>query len=631
MALLTLADVHKEFGTQSVLEGATFFVDTGRKVALIGANGTGKTTLLRMIAGLERPDSGSVSLDPGARVGYLPQEPLVEEEGSVFEAARLPSRELKETWAELQRLEAELDGADEGRLEELVEAHGEAHHRFDALGGYGCEGRAREVLGGLGFLEADWEKPVRVLSGGEKTRLALAQILILEPDLLLLDEPTNHVDLEACEWLQEYLLRYPGAALIVSHDRYFLDHVVTHVVELENKKAASYTGNYRAFAEKKALLRAQQAEQYRLQQREIQRLEEVAQRLFSHRKFNSWRSRLKMIDRLEKVEKPREDQRKLRVQTAPALQSYQEVLDARGLSRCIDGRMLFENLSFSLYRGDRMGIIGPNGSGKTTLLKIVVGEGKPDAGRSVMGGNVRARYFSQDLADLNPENTVLEELLESVELTLKECCDLLGRFLLGSDALEKSVAVLSGGERCRLAMAKLFAERPNLLILDEPTNHLDIASREALEEALQAFPGTILFASHDRYFLDAVATRLLELKDGRTRLFDGGYTRYREATAAPSRPLPPKAGARPAGGRPGTKTAPPVNGRRKDSPKKRLAQVEREIGAVETRLAEVTGVLSNPAGHAGVHLGDVSREYDTLSQRLQELYGEWEILAGETG
>jgi ATP-binding cassette subfamily F protein 3 len=282
-----------------------------------------------------------------------------------------------------------------------------------------------------------------------------------------------------------------------------------------------------------------------------------------------------------------------------------------------------------------MGIIGPNGSGKTTLLKTLVGEGRPDAGRFVMGGNVRARYFSQDLADLNPENTVLEELLESVELTLKECCDLLGRFLLGSDALEKSVAVLSGGERCRLAMAKLFAERPNLLILDEPTNHLDIASREALEEALQAYPGTILFASHDRYFLDAVATRLLELKDGRTRLFDGGYTRYREARGEGrearengKKVLPQKGTGKlsPLASRlsPGAK-------RSKDNPKKRLAQVEREIGAVETRLAEVTGVLSNPAGHAGVHLGDVSREYDTLSQRLQELYGEWESLAGDTG
>jgi ATP-binding cassette subfamily F protein 3 len=621
MALLTLADVHKKFVTQSVLEGVSFFVDTGRKVALIGANGTGKTTVLRMIAGLERPDSGSVSLLPGARVGYLPQDPLVEEEGTVFEAARLPSPALKAAWAELQRLEAALDGVDEAKLEALVEAHGEAQHCFEGLGGYGAEARAREVLGGLGFREADWEKPVRVLSGGEKTRLALTQILVLEPDLLLLDEPTNHLDLEAVEWLQEYMRRYPGAALIVSHDRYFLDHVVTHVVELENRKASSFSGNYRAFAEKKAQLRAIQAEQYRLQQREIERLEEIAKRLFSYRLFNASRSRLKMIERMPKVEKPVENRAAIRFQTAPALQSYQEVLTVRDLCRRFGERTLFAGLSFQVYRGERLGIIGPNGSGKTTLLKMIAGEGRPDAGRIVSGNNVRVRYFAQDLGDLNPENTVLEELLSTVELTLKECCDLLGRFQLGGEALEKSVAVLSGGERCRLSMAKLFAERPNLLILDEPTNHLDIPTREAVEEALQEYQGTVLFASHDRYFIDAVASRLLELRGGQARFFDGNYTRYREMLAAPVRPMSGKK----------TPPAPPrpaeANGRRKDGPKKRLAQMEREIISAERRLEELTAVLSNPSEHRSANLGEVSREYDALTQRLQELYGEWEAMA----
>jgi ATP-binding cassette, subfamily F, member 3 len=628
MALLTLADIHKEFGTQTVLDGVSFFVDTGRKVALIGANGSGKTTLLRMIAGLERPDAGSISLVPGARVGYLSQDPLVEEEGTVFEAARLPSPALKTAWAELQRLEAELEGADEAQLEALVEAHGEAQHRFDDLGGYGSETRAKEVLGGLGFREADWEKPVRVLSGGERTRLALVQLLVLEPDLLLMDEPTNHVDLDACEWLQEYLRRYSGAALIVSHDRYFLDQVVTHVVELENKRAASYTGNYREFARKKQQARDIQAEHYRLQQREIERLQQVAQRLYSQRKFDSWRSRLKMIERMEKVAKPTDAKAAVRIQTAPALQSYQEVLEVRGLSRGFGERVLFEGLSFALYRGDRMGIIGPNGSGKTTLLKTLVGEGQPDAGKFVLGHNVRPRYFAQDLGELTEENTVLEELLESVDLTAQECYNLLGRFHLGGDAMEKSVSVLSGGERCRLAMAKLFAERPNLLILDEPTNHLDIPTRESLEEALQEYPGTILFASHDRYFIDAVATRLLEMKNGQARTYEGNYTRYRETLAAPKRPVATKGqAARPGSG---VSAGSAANGRRKDGPKKRLAHLEKEISAVETRLAELTDVLSNPNQHRNVNLGEVTREYESLTHRLQELYGDWETLAEET-
>jgi ATP-binding cassette subfamily F protein 3 len=629
MALLTLVDIEKEFGTQTVLDGVSFFVDTGRKVALIGANGSGKTTVLRMIAGLERPDAGSFTLMPGARVGYLPQDPLLEEAGTVFEVARLPSSELREAWAELQRLEAELDGADEARLEELVEAHGEAQHRFDALGGYGAEARAREVLGGLGFPEATWEKPVPVLSGGEKTRLALVQILVLEPDLLLLDEPTNHVDLEACEWLGEYLRRYPGAALIVSHDRYFLDQVVTHVVELENRKAISFSGNYHTFAQKKAQARALQAEQYRLQQREIERLQEMAQRLHKYRLFNSSRSKLKVIDRMQKVEKPADDKSGIRLHVTPVMQSYQEVLEARGLSRRFGDKILFDGLSFALYRGDRLGLIGPNGSGKTTLLKIIAGEGKPDAGRLVMGNNVRARYFTQDFADLDSDRTVLEEILESVDLTFAECCNLLGRFRLGGAALEKSVAVLSGGEKCRLAMAKLFAERPNLLILDEPTNHLDIPTREALEESLQEYSGTVLFASHDRYFIDAVATRILELRGGTARAFDGGYTRYREALAAPAAKGAARGSARPLSGSPGAKTAPAANGKRKDGPKKRLAQIEREIGTAEARLAELTNVLSNPSALRGGSIGDVSREYEALTHRLQELNGEWEVLAAE--
>jgi ATP-binding cassette subfamily F protein 3 len=276
-----------------------------------------------------------------------------------------------------------------------------------------------------------------------------------------------------------------------------------------------------------------------------------------------------------------------------------------------------------------MGIIGPNGSGKTTLLKTLVGEGQPDAGKFVLGHNVRPRYFAQDLGNLNEENTVLEELLESVDLTAQECYNLLGRFHLGGDAMEKSVSVLSGGERCRLAMAKLFAERPNLLILDEPTNHLDIPTREALEEALQEYPGTILFASHDRYFIDAVATRLLEMKNGHAHTFEGNYTRYREHQAAPKRPVATKGqGARPPTGAPSGIAA--SNGRRRDGPKKRLAHTEREIGTVETRLAEITDVLSNPSQHRNVNLGEITREYESLTHRLQELYGEWETLAEET-
>ncbi|MCC2670724.1 MAG: ATPase componens of transporter with duplicated ATPase domain, partial [Armatimonadetes bacterium] len=377
MSLLTFSDVHKSYGNQDVLQGISFFVGPGRKTGLIGANGAGKTTILRLVTGEEQPDRGRVTLQPSTLVGLLSQEPLIGDARTVLEAAQRPSDELQRVWAQLTELEAATL-----QDEETLHRYDELHHEYQDLGGYDCENRAKEILAGLGFTEEAWTRSIAVLSGGERTRLALVQLLVRQPDLLLLDEPTNHVDWEASEWLQEYLRRYPGAALIVSHDRFFLDDVAEEIVELERHQARVYQGNYTAFSKKKAAEREQAEELYRRQQEEIVRQQGVIQRLRSHRKFDSMHSRERQLEKLQQevIERPREPNRNLKVKPGDVVASGREVLAARGLEHRFGERKLFAGLSLDLERGERLAIIGPNGAGKTTLLKDLGGVHQPTAG-----------------------------------------------------------------------------------------------------------------------------------------------------------------------------------------------------------------------------------------------------------
>jgi ATP-binding cassette subfamily F protein 3 len=614
VSLLTLSEVHKAFGNQDVLEGASFFVSPGRKVGLVGPNGAGKTTLLRLITGEEQPDTGRVTLQPNARVALLSQEPLVGDARTVLEAAQRPSAELQAVWAEMTALEA-ADLHDEDALHR----HDELHHRFQDLAGYECENRARDILPGLGFPEAAWEKKVAVLSGGERTRLALVQILVLQPDLLLLDEPTNHVDWAACEWLQDYLRRYPGAALIVSHDRYFLDEVVEEVVELARGRTRTYTGNYTAYAKKKQVEREQAEEQYRRRQEEILRQQEVIQRLRSHRKFNSMHSREGVLERLQKEqgERPRDDRKGLKIVGRNGASTGKEALILSDLEHGFE-RPLFAGVSRVLERGERLAIVGPNGAGKTTLLKIIAGELTPRKGSVTYGYRARPAYFAQDLSSLDPDATVWETIWETGAVNNQETMQALHQFLFAGDAINKQVADLSGGERTRLALCRLLITRPNLLLLDEPTNHLDIASREAVEQALRAYPGAVVVVSHDRYFLDAVATRILELRTGGHRWVDGGYGAYRELTAP--RPAPPP--ARKAAAAPAAAPRP-----RPVSANKRLPKLEAEIAREEARLKEVTALLGETATWTSGAATDLTAEFEALNARLEPLYAEWANLA----
>ena len=618
MSLLTLTDVQKSYGNQDVLQGVSFFVAPGRKTGLVGPNGAGKTTILRLITRSETPDGGRVSLQPNTRVALLSQEPLVGDARSVLDAAQRPSAELQEVWAELTALEAA-----ELHDEESLHKYDALHHRYQDLGGYDCENRAKEILGGLGFPEAAWDKPVSVLSGGERTRLALVQILVLQPDLLLLDEPTNHVDWEACEWLQEYMRRYPGAALIVSHDRFFLDEVAEEIVELERGRAKTYAGNYAAYVKKKAAEQEQAEENYRRQQEEIAREEAIIQRLRSHRKFNSMHSREKKLERMqdELGDKPREDRRGLKIHQKEIVNTGREALSVRGLEQGFDARRLFAGLNFSLERGERLAIIGPNGAGKTTLLKTIAGLLPARAGNVNFGFRAKPAYFAQDLSSLDPEATVWDTIWDTGELDLTHSMQALHQFLFAGDAIEKQVGDLSGGERTRLALCKLLVTKPNLLLLDEPTNHLDIASREAVERALQHYPGAVIVVSHDRYFLEAVATRLLEIRPECHRFYDGSYRRYRETLKKPaSNTQPPK--------KPVQNTQAPASKSRAVSPSKRLPKLEAEIAQAEARVKEITALLADAATWSnGTDANALSAEYDALHAKLEALMAEWEEIS----
>lgn len=614
MSLVTLTDISKSYGNQDVLQGVSFFVAPGSKTGLVGPNGAGKTTILRLILGEETPDAGRVTLQPNARVALLSQEPLIGDARAVLEAAQRPTTELQQVWSRMTALEAEALHDDDALHE-----HDELHQRYQDLGGYECETRAREVLAGLGFTEAEWSRPVSVLSGGERTRLALVQILVLQPDLLLLDEPTNHVDWAACEWLQEYLRRYPGAALIVSHDRYFLDEVAEEIVELERGRARTYRGNYSAYSKKKAAEREQLEETYRRQQEEIARQQEVIQRFRSHRNFSGMHSRERVLDKLqaERIEKPR-DERKLKVRPGEVARTGQEVLIARGVAHGFGGRTLFRGLTFTLERGERLAIIGPNGAGKTTLLKALADELAPAEGAVSYGYRVRPAYFAQDLSSLDPDATVWETLWETGELDQHQAMQALHQFLFIGDAISKQVADLSGGERTRLALCCMLVSRPNLLLLDEPTNHLDIPSREAVERALRNYGGAIVTVSHDRYFLEAVATRLLELRPVGHRFFDGSYRRYRETFPSRAVTTPPKkASAAPAPAR-----------SRAVSPSKRLPKLEAEIAQAEARLKEITAALGDAATWKdSKDSAALSAEYEALTAAIERLYAEWAELA----
>ncbi|HYY96937.1 MAG TPA: ABC-F family ATP-binding cassette domain-containing protein [Pyrinomonadaceae bacterium] len=646
--LFRLSDVYKSYASQDVLRGASLQVNPGEHVGLVGRNGAGKTTLFRLITGEESPDRGDVVRARGVRLGLLEQHVDFEPGTTVHEAALAAFKELQDIEHEMHQLEHRMAEAPED-LDAVLERYSELQHEFERLGGFEYAAKAEAILQGLGFERDTWATPTEILSGGQKNRLGLARLLLAEPDVLLLDEPTNHLDVSAVEWLEEFLAAYKSAYVIISHDRYFLDRACTRIVEVELGRAVSYAGNYSAFLVEREERREAQMRAYENQQQLIAKTEEFIRRNLAGQKTKQAKSRRTMLQKLERVEAVRPDAPQGNFQMQKVERAGTHVLTAKEAAVGYPGKLLAEGITFILNRGECLGVIGPNGSGKTTFLKTVLGKLPQLAGEIRWGSNVSVGYYAQQLDDLDDRNEIIMELRRVApgSATAGELRGFLARFLFTGDDVYKHVRDLSGGEKGRLALAKLIYSRVNVLVLDEPTNHLDIPSREALEEALDAYDGTIITISHDRYFLDRVATQILALDgEGHAEHYDGDYTEYhdwkaarrasqaereRAAASRPSEEAKPKQAA----AQPRAASRPQGGGGQKKSKKKGIVErgpqaVEAEVAEAEKRLAALAEELASPgAARDPTLLARLNEEYSKADERLRALYEEWERVVAE--
>jgi ATP-binding cassette, subfamily F, member 3 len=657
--LFRLSDVYKSYASQDVLRGASLQVNPGEHVGLVGRNGAGKTTLFRLVTGEESPDRGDVVRARGVRLGLLEQHVDFEPGTTVHEAALAAFKELQDIEHEMHQLEHRMAEAPED-LDAVLERYSELQHEFERLGGFEYAAKAEAILQGLGFERDTWATPAEILSGGQKNRLGLARLLLAEPDVLLLDEPTNHLDVSAVEWLEEFLAAYKSAYVIISHDRYFLDRACTRIVEIELGRAVSYTGNYSAFLVEREERREAQMRAYENQQQLIAKTEEFIRRNLAGQKTKQAKSRRTMLAKLERVEAVRPDAPQGNFQMQKVERAGTHVLTAKEAAVGYPGVLLAEGISFILNRGECLGVIGPNGSGKTTFLRTVLGKLPQLAGEIRWGSNVSVGYYAQQLDDLDERNEIIMELrrVAPSSATAGELRGFLARFLFTGDDVYKHVRDLSGGEKGRLALAKLIYSRVNVLVLDEPTNHLDIPSREALEEALDAYDGTIVTISHDRYFLDRVATQILALDgEGHAEHYDGDYTEYHDWKAArrASESAAKAERERAAAQRAAQEVKPKSDGAKSDGKtavassnaaaksqggsqkksKKRGGErgpqaVEAEVAEAEKRLALLTEELASPgAARDPARLARLNEEYSKADERLRALYEEWERVVAE--
>lgn len=530
--ILSCSKISKEFVSGTVLRDVTFLINENEKSALVGINGAGKSTLLKIITGELRADSGEVFLSKGATLSYLAQHPEMNASSTIFDVMLETKKEVLELSDKIRALELEMKNANEEKLSGLYEAYAGVTHEFEQRNGYAYKSEITGILKGLGFREDEFDRPLSSLSGGQKTRVHLGRILLEKPNLLLLDEPTNHLDINSVIWLENYLKAYQGAVLIVSHDRYFLDRIVTKVIELDNTRATTFSGNYSAYAEKKKALREQELKAYMNQQKEIAHEEAVIEKLksFNREKFiKRAESRQKQLGKIERLEKPFEVNAEMKIKLRPYIESGKDVLSVKNLKKSYGDKLLFDDINFEIKRGERIAIIGGNGTGKTTILKIINGLIQADNGSVSLGTNVEIGYYDQEHQILDPEKTLFEEILESYPaLTNTEIRNILASFLFTNDDVFKKVNSISGGEKGRLSLAKLMLSEANFLVLDEPTNHLDIVSKEILEDALLSYTGTVLFVSHDRYFINRTATGILDLTEKSLLSYIGNYDYYLE-------------------------------------------------------------------------------------------------------
>ncbi len=529
MAIVSLNKIEKHFGKKVLFENLDLQIDAGERVGFIGANGAGKTTLFRMLTGQVQPDVGNVIVARGTKVGYLVQNPEFDLENTVIDETELAFADLHRLSHDMRELEHKMAETEGDALEKVLEKYQNVQHEFDLAGGYAWQHKMEATLLGVGLGRETWEQKVGVLSGGQRSRLALSKLLLSEPDLLLLDEPTNHLDLAAIEWLEEYLKNFEGSVVVISHDRFLLDRLATRIVWLNRSKIDSYTGNYSQYVEQRALNELTQQRAYELQQKDIAKQEEFIRRFKAGQRSKEAKGREKRLDRLKEsgeVVQRVGVQQKINLSLNTNQRAGDRVLQVRELGKSFGDNTLWSDITVDISRGERIGIIGHNGSGKTTMLKVLMGKEPADAGVVKWGANLNIGYYDQRLDVLQPHHTLMEAVQDGRIVTEKTIRDVLGLMLFNNEDMEKHIDLLSGGEKARVRLAQLLVDKPNVLVLDEPTNHLDIASREALESALSGFEGTILCVSHDRYFLDQVVERLWMLTPPTMTDFDGSYSEW---------------------------------------------------------------------------------------------------------
>jgi ATP-binding cassette, subfamily F, member 3 len=642
--MLQAVEITKYFGAEAVLEGVALELNPNERVALVGPNGAGKSTLLRILLGELEPDSGRVHLVPGCSIAYLPQDAGCEPGRTLHEEMLALFENVVALEGEQRRLEELMHGLDPNspELMPLVEAHAKLHDEFDRRGGYTIEAEIGRVLYGLGFSMDDYGKRTEHFSGGWQMRIALARLLLQRPDLLLLDEPTNHLDLRATEWLEGYLRQYRGAVMVVSHDRYFLDLVATRTLDLRRGQIVEYPGNYSYYVKEKARRDREQASSYQRQQMYLTRQQAFIDRFHADKRRSSQtKSREKLLDKMEKVEAPQGKTKAIKFRFPASTPSGKKVFELREAGKEYGGKWVFQGCELLVERGDRVAMVGPNGSGKSTLLRLLAGMEKPDEGLVASGVNVLRAYYAQDQSEtLDHANTVLEEMYGTApkDWTLEDVRGMLGRFLFSGDDVYKQISVLSGGERSRLALAKMLLRPSNVLLLDEPTNHLDVAARETLEAALIEYPGTLVLASHDRYLIDKLANKVVDVEGGQVTLYSGNYTSYKEKKAALDTALAAAAAAEketrraqssePRTGRSGRRTQ--NSGQSPRRLQRDLEAVEREIIAVEEKIAELERLMSEPELFADpARSAPVVAEHTDLSTQLQQLNERWEELGNQ--
>lgn len=626
-----------------VLKNVSFHIEDHEKAAIVGINGAGKTTLLRIIVGEMTPDDGQVVLAKDKTLGYLAQNSTVDTSHTIYEELLSVKADLLRLEEKIRECENNMKHADGDALEDLMKQYTSLTHAFETGGGYLYRSELVGVLKGLGFTEDEFSKPVATLSGGQKTRVALGRLLLQNPDLIILDEPTNHLDMNSIAWLETYLLNYKGAVLIVSHDRYFLDRIAGKVIEIDQSKATTFMGNYSDYAVKKEQLRVAAWNAYMNQQREIKHQEEVIEKLKSFNREKSIKraeSREKMLDKIEVIEKPSEVRTDMKLTLTPRILSGNDVLTVEHLSKSFDSHKLFTDVNFEIKRGEHVAIIGDNGSGKTTLLKILNGLVPADQGTFRLGSNVEIGYYDQEHHVLHSEKTLFEEISDDYPyLNNTQIRNVLAAFLFTGEDVFKRISDLSGGERGRVSLAKLVLSNANFLILDEPTNHLDIMSKEILEDALNGYEGTILYVSHDRYFINRTAHRILDLTEGQFISYVGNYDYYLEkhdtVMAAIEANAPQNADADSAVAAKAAESEVKLDWKAQKEEQARLRKKENDlkkceekIAELEARISEIDTEMSDPAiGTQVAKLQELTKEQTSCQEQLEKLYEQWEELA----